>query len=124
MRYRFRQEDKEKLAAVRRFLADHLHEPVRVETVCLVAGMSRQKLKAGFAAVYGESIQDCLMRLRMEKARALVLETEESVALIAAACGYEHAENFSKAYRRWYGVVPRTDRRENGNEQLLSASGV
>ena len=112
MRYRFRYEERERLAVVRHYLEEHLDEPVRIEALCKLAVMSRAKLNAGFVKHYGTSVQACLKNLRMKKARELLLQTEESIRAIAAACGYAHQRNFSTEYKQYYGVVPLAERRD------------
>ena len=112
MGYRFGKEERERLAAVERYLAENLHETVRVEGLCRLAIMGRDKLNAGFERFYGCTVRAYLTRLRMQKARELLRQTEESVGAIAAACGYEHAENFTKSYKRVFGVTPRMERKE------------
>lgn len=114
MGYRFGKEERARLAAVERYLAAHLHETVRVETLCAIALMSRQKLNAGFVKFYGENVQRLLRGMRMKRARELLRHSEESIGAIAALCGYEHPENFSTAYKRFFGLSPQTERKNGG----------
>ena len=48
------------------------------------------------------------MRLRIEEAKRLMLETDLKLAAIAAATGFCNASYFSKTFRRLAGCVPRT----------------
>ena len=50
------------------------------------------------------------LRCRMEKAKELLLTTDESIESIADAVGYSHGSNFSKVYRRYYGHLPKDER--------------
>lgn len=117
MGYRFGKEERERLGAVERYLAAHLHETVRMESLCTIAIMSRQKLNAGFVKFYGENVQRLLRRMRMKRARELLRHTEESIGTIADACGYEHPENFSTAYKRFFGITPQRERKNAENFQ-------
>jgi len=112
MKYRFGKEDRERLEAARRHLAGHLDGPVKVTVLCGVAMMSRQKLNAGFEKFYGKPVRFYFVQLRMEKGRELLLHSEESVGAIATGCGYEHPENFSAAYKRFWGCTPSEERRK------------
>ncbi len=46
-------------------------------------------------------------RLRLNFARKLVVETEQSVAEIAGRCGYENASAMTRAFKQTFGQVPR-----------------
>ncbi|HEV7329410.1 MAG TPA: AraC family transcriptional regulator [Flavisolibacter sp.] len=118
MAYRFRSEEKERLAAVASYLAAHLEETVRMDGLCALAIMNRHKLNAGFERFYGQRTLAYLHRLRMEKARALLQISEESIGSIAATCGYQHQGSFSEAYKQYHGLLPREERNrsEEGRE--------
>ena len=109
--YRFRQDERERLEVVRHYLAGHLHETVRVETLCALAIMSRRKLIAGCERYYGKPIRRYLLSLRMEKAKELLLTTEDSIGAIATASGYQHQGSFSEAYKQYHGLLPREERK-------------
>ena len=46
------------------------------------------------------------MRVRIERARQLLSETDLPLDRVAAAVGYEHAEYFSVAFRRQTSETP------------------
>jgi transcriptional regulator GlxA family with amidase domain len=110
MVYRFRNEEKERLATVAQYLAAHLQETVRMDALCALAIMNRHKLNAGFARMYGQRTLAYLHRLRMEKAKVLLQTSEESIGNIAETCGYQHQGSFSEAYKQYYGLLPREER--------------
>lgn len=122
MGYRFGKSERERLAAVERYLAANLHETVGVEKLCALAAMSRQKLNAGFVRFYGKPVQVYLLALRMQLARELLQTTEESIGAIAGATGYEHPGSLSRAYKRFYGITPMDERKKameaNGDPPL------
>jgi AraC-like DNA-binding protein len=71
------------------------------------AGLSVSSLKVKFRAAYGESVFDCLHRIRMNVAREGIERQSWSVRQAAHAAGYRHVSNFSTAYRRQFGASPR-----------------
>ncbi len=50
------------------------------------------------------------VRLKLAKAREMLRNTTLPVGDIAAECGYENADAFSRAYRQLYGQAPSRDR--------------
>ena len=60
-----------------------------------------------FKQEMGESPINYLIRIRMEKARNLLLQEEGySVKEIACLVGYEDIYQFSKLFKKYYGVAP------------------
>lgn len=59
----------------------------------------------------GDSVQARIMRLRMRRARYLLVEGTLSIKEIAASSGYNDALYFSKKYRQFWGRTPSEDRR-------------
>jgi transcriptional regulator GlxA family with amidase domain len=49
--------------------------------------------------------------LRMERARTLLRQTDHSITEIAISCGFSSASYFSTVYQRYFGTLPRHDRR-------------
>ncbi|MDG1521414.1 MAG: helix-turn-helix domain-containing protein, partial [Yoonia sp.] len=45
--------------------------------------------------------------LRLNLARKLVADTEQSIAEIASRCGYENASAMTRAFKAAFGVTPR-----------------
>lgn len=54
----------------------------------------------------GYGFSEYLEHLRMEKALELLTNTGESVANIAAKCGFNSANTFYKAFKKVFGVAP------------------
>jgi AraC family transcriptional regulator len=61
-----------------------------------------------FKTLSGETLNQCVNRLRIERAAVLLRSSPEMHVLDAAlACGYESAEGFSRAFKKQYGISPR-----------------
>jgi AraC-like DNA-binding protein len=56
----------------------------------------------------GRSLGRWITDMRMSRARATLERTDEPVAQVAAACGYDDPAYFSRAFRRAHGVSPVT----------------
>jgi len=67
-----------------------------------------------FKQQIGETIFNYLQRLKMEHAKHLLEKTEESITEIAFEVGYEYSSNFTTAFRRHFGVTPKTARQAVG----------
>jgi AraC-like DNA-binding protein len=54
------------------------------------------------------------LRLRLRRARELLLQSRMSITEIAIACGFQSTCHFSKCYRALYGRTPRRERQPVG----------
>jgi len=55
---------------------------------------------------HGECYQDALTRIRMEKARHLLIATDWRILDIAGSCGFADTDYFARVFRRRHGVSP------------------
>ena len=78
-----------------------------------VAGMSKSSLIATFKNATGYSPIDYLIRIRLQKAAELLIETEESLGEIAVQCGFHDSNYLTRQFRRVYNLTPRQFRKNN-----------
>lgn len=71
-------------------------------------GMSTATLQRCARQTLGTSLNAYLRRRRLEKAYQLLAHTDTSIAEAATQAGYGHTANFSTAFRRQFGVCPKT----------------
>jgi AraC family transcriptional regulator len=98
------------LARMRRLL-DHidaqLDAPLEVAELCAVAAFSPFHGQRQFSALFGLGMREYVQRLRLMRAgRRLAFRGEARVTDIAYDSGYDHAESFSRAFRRVLGQSP------------------
>lgn len=70
-------------------------------------GTNENKLTELFRRQFGMPVYEYLGELRLERARMQLAGTQLQVQLIAERAGYRNASDFSRAFRRRYGVGPR-----------------
>ncbi|MEM9582196.1 MAG: AraC family transcriptional regulator [Pseudomonadota bacterium] len=86
--------------------------PFTVAELASAAAFSEFHFHRAFRAMTGESIAQCIIRLRLEMAvSALIYHPKRSVTEVAFDCGYSSSANFSKAFRKAYGCTPTDFRR-------------
>ncbi len=87
--------------------------PHTVKELCKQAAFSEFHFHRVFRAVTGESVAQCIIRLRLEMAAsALIYRRQRSVTDIALTCGFSSSANFSKAFRKAYDCSPTRYRRD------------
>jgi AraC-like DNA-binding protein len=88
-------------------LADaRYREPLGVDDMARAAGLSRAHFSREFRAAFGESPHTYLLTRRMERAAALLRNTDRSVAEICLDVGLQSVGSFTTSFKRTYGMTP------------------
>lgn len=80
-------------------------EDISIEEIARSLSLDRRYLSRLFKKAYGVTMQTYLLSVRLENA-AVLLKKGHAVGESAALCGYSDVANFSKMFRRRYGVPP------------------
>jgi AraC-like DNA-binding protein len=94
-------------------------KPFTVESMSTRAGMSVAAFHHNFKLVAGSSPLQYLKRIRLDRARRLMLHDGYNASTAAKAVGYESASQFSREYKRQFGVTP-----VDGVKRLRQAVGA
>jgi LacI family transcriptional regulator len=90
-----------------RFIWENSYRPISVKDLINVAAMSRRGLHKAFLEHIGRPPGQELHRVRIERARKLLAETDHKVEVLAGMCGYLSANSFCVAFKRATGMSPR-----------------
>lgn len=99
------------------YLAEHFGEPLTLSGVAAEIHISPCYLSDLFSRIVGCRFVEYLTHLRLRHACTMLATQERSVLDVATACGFGTVSNFTRAFRRFYGVAPSAYRRgETGEE--------
>lgn len=102
--------DAARLARVGRLIEAADPGSLSLDALARAAGMSEAALQRLFKLSYGTSVFDHIRARRMEAAYAALVGEHVSVAEAAHRAGYGSAANFATAFKRRYGVSPKSVR--------------
>jgi AraC-like DNA-binding protein len=88
----------------------HYTEPLDVDDLARVAGLSRAHFSREFRRAFGESPHAYLLTRRLERAAALLRNTDHSVTEICFSVGLQSLGSFTTSFTRTYGLSPTTYR--------------
>ena len=94
------------LADTRRYMEEHLDEPLTIPALSRRACLSATTFKESFRRLYGLPVHAWLRQRRMERAAELLRSSSLSVLGVAQSVGFSSASQFTAAFRRQYGVTP------------------
>jgi AraC-like DNA-binding protein len=81
-------------------------EPLGVDDLAGAAGLSRAHFSREFRRAFGESPHAYLLTRRLERAAALLRNTDRSIADICFSVGLQSVGSFTTSFTRTYGVPP------------------
>jgi transcriptional regulator GlxA family with amidase domain len=93
-----------------RLMEDHIADPLSLEQVGQLCGVSGRQLQRLFHADLGQSVVQHYLRLRLSKADELLRQSRLTITEIALSTGFTSQSNFARAFRARYGVPPRIRR--------------
>lgn len=91
-----------------RHIRTHYAEPLDVDTLASLAGLSKFHFLREFKRVTGQTVVTYINNLRVERAVRMLDAGGTTVAAVAAACGFSSHSYFSKTFHRLRGVHPST----------------
>ena len=95
-----------KLLLAMQIMENNLEDPLRPDEIADVVTLSTRQLERLFAKYLTTSPKRYYLRLRLDKARNLLRQTDLSVTDVCVACGFRSLSHFSKSYRGAYGIPP------------------
>ena len=101
--------------AVADYLADHCGDPVSLDALGEIAGLSKYHLLRAFTKETGITPYSYLETLRIDRAKSL-LKRGISTAEVAQAAGFSDQSHFTNAFKRFIGLTPGQFRRVFADE--------
>jgi AraC-like DNA-binding protein len=92
-----------------RWIREHHAETLRIERLAQLAMMSPTSFHRHFRAVTAMTPVQYQKRIRLHEARLLLVDRTHDVATVGYLVGYESTSQFSREYRRQFGVPPGRD---------------
>ncbi|HEY0767337.1 MAG TPA: AraC family transcriptional regulator [Steroidobacteraceae bacterium] len=104
--------NRRRIHEAREYLALHYAQPPTIPQLARLVGINQTKLKSAFKQLLNVTIHEYVQQRRMEAAAQMLVEAELSVAEISYRVGYNYPANFSCAFKRYYGRLPRDWKQE------------
>lgn len=106
----------EPLRNLLQLMRSNIEEPLSIDELASCVGLSRRRIERLFQTHLDASPSRYYLELRITQARRLLLQGNDSIATIAAACGFLSSTHFSHCFKDYFGASPsqaRLKHREN-----------
>ncbi|GIM28825.1 DNA-binding response regulator [Clostridium polyendosporum] len=91
---------------VQSYLEEHYFEDVSLEKLSGIYFVNSSYLSRVFKEETGDTFCGALLKLRMNKAKELLVENKLNVSEIATLVGYNNIAYFIKTFKSYYGMTP------------------
>ncbi|SDY11102.1 two-component system, response regulator YesN [Evansella caseinilytica] len=96
----------DQLETAKKWIEEHIGKRITIEKIARAVYMNPTYFCEQFKAETGETVLDYVTRVRLQKAKELLLTGNFKVYEVAEQVGYSDPKYFSKLYKKYYGKLP------------------
>ena len=89
----------------RKWLRDNFREPVEITLAPAQFGCSARMLQLSYKAVFGRTMREDLIEMRLEYAKKLLSDTDIPILKIPERCGFDAPSHFQKLFKARTGMT-------------------
>ncbi|WP_438431269.1 response regulator [Gorillibacterium sp. sgz500922] len=97
------------------YLRQHYEENLSLRGMARMVAMEEHYLSRLFKQKTGDTLINHIQRLRVDKARLLLMETDLAASEIGRIVGFPNDNYFVKTFKKWTGQTPGRYRKDNGD---------
>ncbi len=90
-----------------------------VKTLCTKSGLSPNKLQEGFKFMHARTVSDFVRNVRLEKAEALIKNTDLNISEVVYSVGLTSRSYFCKIFKNKYDCSPKEYKTRAGNTAFV-----
>ncbi len=99
------------------FIQQNLSDPIKVQSLSKIAGMSEFHFNRIFKSVTGESVYQFIKRVRLESAASLLLtQPSLSVSEVVQQSGFDNSSSFAKSFKQRFKLTASQWRKLHKNQ--------
>jgi AraC-like DNA-binding protein len=103
----------ERINKAYQYVFEHFGAQLDHEEIARRAGMSSSAFSHYFKRVTGRTLSDFIKEVRIGHARKLLIDTDDGIAQVAYASGFESLSNFNRRFHELTGQSPKEYRRQH-----------
>lgn len=96
-----------KIAEIYNYIIEHYMEKITLDDICFLFATNKTSLCCKFRREYGETVLNCINRLKIQAAKVMIREQKQSITEIAESLGIGSIHYFSKLFKKYTGISPK-----------------
>jgi AraC family L-rhamnose operon regulatory protein RhaS len=98
--------DEQTIHYIREFIHRHYKQPLTLEQICHISGMSPSVFSVKFKQQTGQTLIEYRNEIRLNYAKEALLNTQFKVLQIAQEVGFDDLSFFNKQFKKKLGLSP------------------
>ena len=88
------------------YIDQNYRDRLSADQLSVECNISKQKLQAGFQEMTGMTVHSYILKVRVEKAKQMLADTDKPVKSIAAAMGFKRPSHFIFTFKEFTSQTP------------------
>jgi AraC-like DNA-binding protein len=109
--YYMKRKDVQLIQEIREFLDENLYKEHSIVDLCRQFHINREKLQSGFRGLVQSTVHAYIIHQRIEHAAQRLLQSDDSIKVIALDSGYKKQRSFNKTFKSIYKLTPASYRK-------------
>ncbi len=105
---KLRDSDIEYLEEAKKLIDKDMSKHYTILEIARHVGLSESRLTRGFKFLFNLGLFEYLEEARLENAKNMIENTDKRFKEVSKVFGYKYSNNFSKAFKKRFGISPRT----------------
>lgn len=105
---------KPEVATTVRYMLEYFAEPIEIADLVRISGLCRTRLFEEFDADLGQPPHAILNRIRFDRAKQMLRESDEKIRVVAERCGFGASINLYRHFKQRLNTTPADYRNEKG----------
>ncbi len=102
-----RNPESRRVQKVKQYINDHYSEPLRLEDLADLVGMSPASFSRFFKLRTGRPLSDYVIDIRLGFASRALVDSTQNISEICYGCGFNNLSNFNRIFKAKKGTTPR-----------------
>lgn len=102
-----------------KIIENQLEDLPTINQIASEVGLNANKLQQGFKEIFDKTANEYIREKRLESARILLLNTDQTITAITSMVGFKSHSYLSKIFLRTYGVKPSEFRRNREVKKIV-----
>lgn len=94
------------IEGISNFIKDNLTDDLSIVHISKRTGLNPNKLQIGFKHLYGTTVHDYIIKIKLEKACELMENHNLNVSDVAVQVGFDSKSHFSKIFKKKFNITP------------------
>lgn len=104
--FSYKEADKNKIYDVKYLIEKDFNDCITISKLAQLTGINKRKLMQGFKELFGTTIYQYVLDLKMQESRRLLLDENKYVNEVASLIGYKNPQHFIVAFKKKFGFSP------------------